>query len=173
MSEEKKINDWRKNIDANFISGEALHDSLYGLKPEMVVTYSREQEKEAFDQNQNKKKVVTGIYLKDINGKELSKPLIANKANGNFLYKEFGTHNMDEWPKDKPFTLYAQAHPRFVWVARLKKYSRPKMEIGDANFVNCRKAYLADAKNLDLIKTKYTVSAEVEAALITKEAETK
>lgn len=171
--EEKKINHWKKNIDANFISGEDLHDSVRGLRPEMIVTFSREQDREAYDQNQNKKKVVTGVYLKDLNGNELAKPVVMNKKNGSFLAKEFGTPDMDLWPKDKPVILYAQPDARFGWVARFKKYSKPEMKIGDTNFVNCRRAYLADPKNLELIKTKYFVSAEVETALTAKAEEAK
>lgn len=165
-----EINHWKKNIDANFISGEDLHDSIKGLRPEMVVTFSREQNKEAFDANTSTKKVVTGMFLIDTTTKsEIPKPLVMNKANGKFLEKEFGTPDMDKWPKDKPFILYCMAHPRFNWVARLRKYEKPAMNIGDKYFIACRALYLKSPEKLESIKNKYTISAEVEAELIKPE----
>lgn len=161
------VNHWRKNIDANFICGEDLHESVRGLHPEMIVTFSREQNREAYDKNANKKTVVTGIYLKDLTGRELEKPVVMNKINGRFFAKEFGTPNMDKWPKDRPFYIYAQPDPRFNFVVRFRKYEKIIMQIGDKNFVACQKAYQADAKNLEAIRSKYSMAAAVEIALIT------
>ena len=120
MSKENKTN-WKKNNDSRYISGEDLQSSLKGLAPEMVVVIDKFEDAETFDQNNQKNIIKTGLFLKDLNGKIVYKPLILNNTNGKFCAKEFASEFMEDWV-GKPVTLYAQKDKRHGYVARLKKY---------------------------------------------------
>lgn len=165
----EQLTHWKKNLDSNFISGEDLKAQLNGLKPEMIVCVERFLDQETFDQNKNQKKVLTGLWLKEVaTGKTLYKPVALNKTNAKFFIKETGSDFVDHWV-GHPVILYAQQDNRHGHVVRFKKYSRAVMAIGDKNFVNCRAVYLADPAKLTAIKTKYEISPEVEAELTKKE----
>lgn len=115
---------WKKNNDSKYISGEDLKSGLKGLKPEMVVIIDRFEDAETFDQNNQKKIIKTGFFLKELNGTNVYKPVILNNTNANFCVKEFASEFMEHW-LNKPFVLYAQADKRHGFVARFKKYYPP------------------------------------------------
>jgi hypothetical protein len=160
---ENKTN-WKKNLDSRFISGEDLQTGLNGLSPEMIVTVDRFNDQETFDQSKQTKQIRTGLFLKTLDGKDVYKPAILNKTNAKFLAKEFGSEFMEDWI-GKPIIMYAQKDSRHGYVCRFKTYFKPLLAIGTENFNNCKVAFKKDAKNLELIKRKYNVSAEVEAEL--------
>lgn len=121
----EKLTHWKKNLDPRYISGEDLKSGIEigrGLRPEMVVEILRFEDKETFDQNQGKKSIKTGFFLKDVeSGRELYKPVLLNNTNAGFCIKEFKSDFMEHWI-GKPFVLYAQADTRHGFVARFKKY---------------------------------------------------
>jgi hypothetical protein len=126
----ENLTSWKKNIDTRYISGEDLKDGIKGLKKEMNVVIARFEDAETFDQSTQKKVVKTGFFLKELNGKELYKPVILNKTNAVFCRTEFGSDYMEHW-LNKPFVLYACPDKRHGYVARFKKYYPP--QISDAN----------------------------------------
>ncbi len=116
---------WKKNNDSKYISGEDLRAGLKGLKPEMIVVIDRFEDAETFDQNNQKKIIKTGFWLKELaDGKAVYKPVILNNTNAVFCVKEFGSEFMEHWI-GKPFILYAKADTRHGFVARFKKYFPP------------------------------------------------
>lgn len=117
-------------MDSRYISGEDLQGELKGLKKEMVVVITRFDDADTFDSNTQAKGVKTGFYLKELNGKELYKPVLLNKTNAEFCRKEFKSEFMEHWI-NKPFVLYAMPDKRFGFVARFKKYYPP--QISDVN----------------------------------------
>lgn len=125
-----ELTHWKKNLDSRYISGEDLQGELKGLKKEMVVVITRFDDADTFDSNTQAKGVKTGFYLKELNGKELYKPVLLNKTNAEFCRKEFKSEFMEHWI-NKPFVLYAMPDKRFGFVARFKKYYPP--QISDVN----------------------------------------
>lgn len=127
MSEQQKTY-WKKNLDSRYISGEDLKNGERigkGLRPNMVVTLAKFEDSDTFDQSTQSKVDKTALWLKDVeSGKVLYKPLIMNKTNGEFLYKEIGNGHecIDDWDFTKPFELYAKPDSRHGHVARLKKH---------------------------------------------------
>jgi len=119
---------FKKNLDPRYISGEDLKfgESLgHGLRPEMLVTISHFEDKETYDQNQNKKTIKTGLFLKEYpSGKAIYKPVILNNTNAKFLAKETGSPYMEKW-LNIPVILWAMPDTRFDYVARFKKYYPP------------------------------------------------
>ena len=124
MENTEKLTHWKKNNDSKYISGEDLKSGLKGLKNEMVVIIDRFEDAETFDQNNQKKIIKTGFWLKELNGTQVYKPVILNNTNATFCVKEFGSEFMEHWI-GKPFVLYAQADKRHGFVARFKKYYPP------------------------------------------------
>lgn len=121
---------WKKNNDSRYISGEDLQGELKGLKKEMAVVITRFEDAETFDQNTQSKAVKTGFFLRELNGKELYKPVILNNTNAKFCRQEFQSEYMEHW-LNKPFVLYAMPDKRHGFVARFKKYYPP--QISDVN----------------------------------------
>lgn len=158
---------WKKNLDSKFISGEDLKGGLNGLKPEMAVVIEKFTDAETFDQNKQAKSVVTGLFLKELNGKSLYKPVILNKTNAKFMIKEFGSEFMEDWI-NKPITLYAVADSRHGFVVRFKKYQLPVLIKDSENYNNCLKAIQSGNYTLEQIKAKYILTKEVETLLTAK-----
>jgi len=158
---------WKKNLDSKFISGEDLKSSLNNLSPEMAVVIDRFSDDETFDANKSAKTTITGLYLKDLSGKKLYKPTILNKTNAKFFTKEFGSDYMEDWV-NKPVTMFAQADSRHGFVVRFRKYKKPSLLFSTPEFEKCKIAIDSGSYTIDQVKTKYTVSAEVEKLLITK-----
>lgn len=112
---------WKKNNDSTYISGEDLHASLKGLRPEMDVELVGFGDVETYDPNISEKTQKTGLVFKDLKtGENLRKALILNNSNAEVLTKITGTPYMNRWVGVK-VTLFAQADKRFDWVARIKK----------------------------------------------------
>ncbi len=116
---------WRKFKDPNFINGEDIHYELAGLKTETVVYIDSINEgTEIYDQNKGKGVKVAGVYLKDVNGNPLPKPMVLNTSNSKRLRKIFGTPFADRWiGKDKLVILCASPHPTCEWVVSFKEYN--------------------------------------------------
>ena len=112
---------WKKNNDSRYISGEDLHASLKGLKPEMIVQIVSFKDADTFDQKSQKDLTKTGLNLQELNGAYLYKPVILNNTNAKFLIKEFGSEYIEDW-FGKPFVIYAHQDRRHGYVARFKKY---------------------------------------------------
>jgi len=124
---------WKKNLDSRYISGEDLKDGEKigkGLKPSMVVTLAKFADAETFDKSTQSTVDKTALWLKEYpNGEILYKPLLMNKTNGEFLYKEIGNGHecIDDWDFTKPFELYAKPDSRHGHVVRLKKHYAKKV----------------------------------------------
>jgi hypothetical protein len=121
---ETHLTHWKKNNDSRYISGEDLKSSLNGLRPEMVVTITKFQDSETYDQTSQAKVMKTGFYLKELDGKDLYKPVILNNTNAVFCLKEFNSEFMENW-LNKPLVLYAKPDSRHGHVVRFKKYYAP------------------------------------------------
>lgn len=150
----ENLTHWKKNIDSRYISGEDLHGELKGLKKEMVVVITRFEDAETFDINTQAKGVKTGFFLKELNGKELYKPVLLNKTNATFCRNEFKSEFMEHWI-NKPFVLFAMPDKRFGFVARFKKYYPP--QVSDVNALGV----LSVAKDLEQLREFWgTLSVE-------------
>ena len=158
---------WKKNNDSNFISGEDLNSELKGLKKEMTVMIEKFNDAESFDQNKQAKIVVSALYLKDLVGKPLYKPVILNKTNARFFIKETNSEFMDDW-LNVPVTLYAQPDKRHGFVVRFKKFLKTELIKDSENFKNCKLAIEKSGYTIDKIRLKYNVSSEVEQLLLAK-----
>ena len=159
---------WKKNNDSRYISGEDLQASLHGLKPEMTVTIERFSDTDTFDQNTQAKKTATGLFLKEVNGTSLYKPVILNATNARFFTKETGSPFMEDWV-GVPVTLFALKDSRHGYVVRFKKYMMPVLKSGTKEFDNCYKAIHTSGFTMDQIRKKYQVTSEVEQLLMVKE----
>jgi hypothetical protein len=120
----ENLTHWKKNIDSKYVSGEDLVNSLKGLKPEMVVEITKFEDSETFDQQLQAKITKTGLFLKEVNGAHLYKPVILNKTNAVFLTMNFNTAFMEHWV-GKPVVLFAKADKRHGQVVRFRKYIAP------------------------------------------------
>lgn len=157
---------WKKNNDSRYISGEDLQASFHGLRPEMIVSIEKFEDSETYDQNQNKKITKTGLFLKEVNGSPLYKPVILNNTNAKFFVKECGSDFMEDWI-GHPVVLHAVKDSRHGYVVRFKKYVLPILQKDTKNFENCYKAIHTQGYTIDQIRAKYQVSSEIEKLLLT------
>lgn len=157
----ENLTHWKKNNDPRYISGEDLKNGLAigkGLRQEMIVTISKFEDKETFDQSTQQKVTKTGFYLREYpNGTPLYKPVILNNTNAKFCINEFKSEFMEHW-LDKPLVLWAMPDKRHGFVARFKKYYPP--------------AQVADKNAIDLL-SKSTTLAELGEAWTNLSAEEK
>ena len=158
---------WKKNLDSKYVSGEDLQLSNKGLKPEMIVTIERFNDDKTFDKQKNSDVVVSALYLKEVNGAALYKPVILNRTNAKFFVKETGSDFMEDW-LNKPVIVYAQKDSRHGFVVRFKSYVKPNLVKDSDNFKNCKIALDKGTGTIEMIKNKYNVSTEVEALLNAK-----
>jgi hypothetical protein len=158
---------WKKNNDSNFISGEDLISGLKGLKPEMVVVIEKFNDAESFDQKKQSKITVSALYLKEVGGASLYKPVILNKTNAKFFVKETNSDFVDDW-LNKPVIVYAQKDARHGHVVRFRKYVFPVLQANTPDFDKCKTAIEKSGYTIDQIRQKYQVSTEVEKLLLAK-----
>jgi len=155
---------WKKNNDSNFISGEDLISGLKGLKPEMVVVIEKFNDAESFDQKRQSKITVSALYLKEVGGASLYKPVILNKTNAKFFVKETNSDFVDDWI-NKPVVIYAQKDARHGHVVRFKKYVFPVLQANTPEFEKCKTAMEKSGYTIDQIRQRYQVTTEVEQLL--------
>lgn len=165
MSNEKTH--WKKNCDSNFISGEDLKSGLKGLRSEMIVCIEKFNDSETFDQKKQAKLTISALYLKEVNGKSLYKPVILNKTNAKFFVKETGSEYMEDW-LNVPVLLCAVPDSRHGYVVRFKKYVLPVLVKDSDNFKACYDAIHKNNFTIDQVRKKYQVSSELEKLLLTK-----
>ena len=122
---------WKKNIDSRYISGEDLKSSLRGLRPEMVVVVDDMKDSPTFDQSTQKEVTKTSLWLKELNGNKVYKPVILNTTNAKFFVNEFKSEFIKDW-YGKPVVLFAMPDKRFGHVARFKHYY-PPAQVTDTN----------------------------------------
>lgn len=158
---------WKKNLDSKYISGEDLQLSNKGLKPEMVVTIERFNDDKTFDKQKNSDVVVSALYLKEVNGAALYKPVILNRTNAKFFVKETGSDFMEDW-LNKPVIVYAQKDSRHGFVVRFKSYVKPNLVKDSDMFKQAKIALEKGTATVDKIKSRYQVSTEVEGLLNAK-----
>lgn len=158
---------WRKNLDSTFISGEDLQAELKGLKKEMIVCIEKFNDAQSFDQNKNAKTTISALYLKEVNGQSLYKPVVLNRTNAKFFVKETGSEYMDDWI-GKPVIMYAVKDSRHGYVVRFKTYVLPTLVEGSEAFFKCITAIEKNGYTIDQIRQKYTVSSIVEQKLLGK-----
>jgi hypothetical protein len=150
---------WKKNIDSRYISGEDLQTSLKGLSPSMVVKLLSYNDADSFDQTTQKKIVVTALNFEGV-----YKPLVLNKTNAKQMVAITGSNDMQAWV-GTTIVLYAVADKRHGFVARIKKYDLPKLQLGTTLFDTCKKL-IASGRAMSELKAKYSVSPEVEQELL-------
>ena len=155
---------WKKNLDSKYISGEDLQLSNKGLMPEMIVSISHFNDDKTFDKNKQADVTVSALYLKDLNGKQLYKPVILNKTNAKFFVKETGSDFMEDWI-GRLVKIKAVKDSRHGFVVRFDKYVLPTLVKDSENFNKCKLAIEKSGFTIEQIKGKYQVSAEVEALL--------
>ena len=158
---------WKKNLDSKYISGEDLQLSNKGLKPEMVVTIERFNDDKTFDKQKNSDVIISALYLKEVNGAALYKPVVLNRTNAKFFVKETGSDFMEDW-LNKPVIVYAQKDSRHGFVVRFKSYVKPNLVKDSEMFKQAKIALEKGTATMDKIKSRYQVSTEVEAALNAK-----
>jgi len=167
MTTEQTKTLWKKNLDSRYISGEDLQMEFHGLRKEMIVQIERFNDTDTFDQNTQTKKTATGLYLKEVTGTPLYKPVILNTTNAKFFTKETGSPYMEDWI-GHTVMLYAQKDSRHGYVVRFKKYVLPYLAKSGKDFDNCYKAIHTSGYTMDQIKKKYQVTPEVEGMLMQK-----
>jgi hypothetical protein len=158
---------WKKNLDSKYISGEDLQLSNKGLKPEMVVTIERFNDDKTFDKQKNSDVIVSALYLKEVNGATLYKPVVLNRTNAKFFVKETGSDFMEDW-LNKPVIVYAQKDSRHGFVVRFKSYVKPNLVKDSEMFKQAKIALEKGTATMDKIKSRYQVSTEVEGLLNAK-----
>jgi|688.fasta_scaffold773693_1 hypothetical protein len=158
---------WKKNLDSKYISGEDLQLSNKGLKPEMVVTIERFNDDKTFDKQKNSDVIVSALYLKEVNGAALYKPVVLNRTNAKFFVKETGSDFMEDW-LNKPVIVYAQKDSRHGFVVRFKSYVKPNLVKDSEMFKQAKIALEKGTATMDKIKSRYQVSTEVEGLLNAK-----
>lgn len=158
---------WKKNLDSKYISGEDLQLSNKGLKPEMIVTIERFNDDKTFDKQKNSDVIVSALYLKEVNGAALYKPVILNRTNAKFFVKETGSDFMEDW-LNKPVIVYAQKDSRHGFVVRFKSYVKPNLVKDSEMFKQAKIALEKGTATMDKIKSRYQVSTEVEGLLNAK-----
>ena len=158
---------WKKNLDSKYISGEDLQLSNKGLKPEMVVTIERFNDDKTFDKQKNSDVIISALYLKEVNGAALYKPVVLNRTNAKFFVKETGSDFMEDW-LNKPVIVYAQKDSRHGFVVRFKSYVKPNLVKDSEMFKQAKIALEKGTATMDKIKSKYQVSTEVEGLLNAK-----
>lgn len=130
---------WKKHIDSRYISGEDLKASLHGLKPEMTVVVADMNDSPTFDQSTQKEVTKTALWLKEVSGVKVYKPVILNTTNAKFFAKEFNSDYIEDW-YNKPVVLYALPDKRFGHVARFKHYYPPAKVTDEAAMAVLNKA---------------------------------
>jgi len=158
---------WKKNLDSKYISGEDLQLSNKGLKPEMVVTIEHFNDDKTFDKQKNSDVIVSALYLKEVNGATLYKPVVLNRTNAKFFVKETGSDFMEDW-LNKPVIVYAQKDSRHGFVVRFKSYVKPNLVKDSEMFKQAKIALEKGTATMDKIKSRYQVSTEVEGLLNAK-----
>jgi hypothetical protein len=158
---------WKKNLDSKYISGEDLQLSNKGLKPEMIVTIERFNDDKTFDKQKNSDVIVSALYLKEVNGAALYKPVVLNRTNAKFFVKETGSDFMEDW-LNKPVIVYAQKDSRHGFVVRFKSYVKPNLVKDSEMFKQAKIALEKGTATMDKIKSRYQVSTEVEGLLNAK-----
>ena len=158
---------WKKNLDSKYISGEDLQLSNKGLKPEMVVTIERFNDDKTFDKQKNSDVIISALYLKEVNGAALYKPVVLNRTNAKFFVKETGSDFMEDW-LNKPVIVYAQKDSRHGFVVRFKSYFKPNLVKDSEMFKQAKIALEKGTATMDKIKSRYQVSTEVEGLLNAK-----
>lgn len=158
---------WKKNLDSKYISGEDLQLGNKGLKPEMVVVIERFNDDKTFDKNKQADVTVSALYLKEVNGVSLYKPVILNKTNAKFFVKECGSDYMEDW-LNKPVTVYACKDSRHGFVVRFKSYVKPFLLKDSENFKNAKTALDKGTATIEKIKARYQLTVEVEGLLNAK-----
>jgi hypothetical protein len=158
---------WKKNLDSKYISGEDLQLSNKGLKPEMIVTIERFNDDKTFDKQKNSDVIVSALYLKEVNGATLYKPVVLNRTNAKFFVKETGSDFMEDW-LNKPVIVYAQKDSRHGFVVRFKSYVKPNLVKDSEMFKQAKIALEKGTATMDKIKSRYQVSTEVEGLLNAK-----
>lgn len=158
---------WKKNLDSHYISGEDLMSGLKGLKPEMIVQIERFNDDKTFDKNKAADVTVSALYLKEVNGAALYKPVILNKTNARFFSKETSSDFIEDWI-GRPVVMFAQKDSRHGYVVRFKTYVLPELKSGTPNFDKCKTALKSGGFTIADIKLKYRVSPEIEKLLTTE-----
>lgn len=161
---------WKKNLDPRYISGDDLKAGLNGLAPEMVVTISAGKDAPTFDQTKQAEVSKTALWLKDLSGKNIYKPVILNVTNAKSLSKEFGSDFIEDW-YNKPVVLYACPDRRFGHVARFKKYYPPVQVKADNALSELSKC--SNLIELSDVWTKLTTAEKQLPTVISKKDELK
>jgi len=156
---------WKKNLDSRYISGEDLQSGFKGLKQEMIVCIEKTNEGKTFDKKKQDDVVVSALYLKEVNGNSLYKPVVLNKTNARFFIKEFSSEYIEDWI-GKPVIMYAQKDSRHGYVVRFKTYVKPTLVADSDNFKKAKLAIQKSGFTIDQVKAKYIVSTEVEKLLL-------
>jgi hypothetical protein len=152
---------WKKLTNPDYLGS---YDFATG--EERIVTI-KDVKRQMVNGADGKKEECTIVFFQ-----ENYKPMIMNATNSKMITKLSDTPYIEDWI-GKSFKLVVvkiKAFGEFVEALRVKSENvikaKPALQLNTANFENCRAAYLKDKSQLDKIKLKYDVSAEVEKQLI-------
>lgn len=155
-----KLTHWKKLTNPDYLGS---YDFSQG--EERIVTVKKVV-REMITGTGGKKEECTVCYFE-----ENYKPMILNSTNAKAITKLAESPFIEEW-QGKSFKIVVariSAFGEMVDALRIKAEkvikAKPVLTIGTPNFEACKKAYKADATQLDKIKGKYEVSKEVEEAL--------
>jgi len=155
-----KLTHWKKLTNPDYLGS---YD--FSLGEERIVTVKKVV-REMVIGTGGKKEECTVCYFE-----ENYKPMILNSTNAKAITKLAESPFIEEWA-GKSFKIVVariSAFGEMVDALRIKAEkvikAKPVLAINTPNFEACKKAYKADATQLEKIKAKYDVSKEVEEAL--------
>lgn len=103
--------------------------------------------------------------------KEAYKPMILNSTNCKMITKLTGSAFIEDWygKQVRIYVAQVRAFGEMVDALRIKSEviaPLPELVAGSENFVKCKDAIKSGQFTIEQVKRKYSVSADVEAALV-------
>ncbi len=161
---QEKLTHWKKLTNPNYIGAYDFDPS----EKERVLTI-KSVSREVVAGPDGKKEECTILHFTS------GKPMIMNATNQKMIAKLADSPYIEQWAglSIKVFVAKVKAFGETVDALRIKSEkvaakALPALEIGTENFTKCKAAIASGQFTLDQVKGKYSITAEVEAALLAK-----
>lgn len=157
-SQEKQLTHWKSLVNPDYLGVYSLNNGA-----DMTLTIDKIV-REMVTSTGGKKEECTVAHFR-----EKQKPMILNRTNSKIIQKIYGTPYVEEW-HGKKITIYAATTKlagEEVECLRIRPAipQNPVLKIDDTeNFEKCKTA-LANGYTMEQLRTKWTISKEVEKAL--------
>lgn len=157
QNQEQHLTHWKRLVNPDYLGVYSLDNGK-----DMTLTISKVVRE--YVKNERGQEECTVAYFK-----ENQKPMILNRTNSKAIQKLYGTPYIEQWT-GKKITVYAattKLKGDDVECLRIRpqKPENPLLRVEDTlNFTKCKEA-LKSGYTINDLKTKWTISAEVEKAL--------